>query len=45
MRQLIDFEDFEKRAWQEITPQPLSSDDVQRRLVKSSYNTYRLTIE
>lgn len=45
MRQLIDFEDLKKRVWQEFTPQPLSQDEVQRSLFKSSYNTYRLTIE
>ncbi|CAO2658137.1 Nn.00g073970.m01.CDS01 [Neocucurbitaria sp. VM-36] len=41
----IDLEAFKKRARQEIAPQPLSSEDIKRALIKSSHDSYRFTME
>jgi hypothetical protein len=41
----INLEDFKKRAQQEIAPQPLSSEDIKRALIKSSHDSYKFTIE
>ncbi|KZM26465.1 hypothetical protein ST47_g2208 [Ascochyta rabiei] len=41
----INLEDFKKRARQEVAPQPLSSEDIKRALIKSSYDSYKFTME
>jgi hypothetical protein len=42
---LINLKDIKKRAWQEIAPQPLSSEDIKRALIKPSHDSYKFTME
>ncbi|KAF1924150.1 uncharacterized protein M421DRAFT_424983 [Didymella exigua CBS 183.55] len=40
-----DLNELKKRARQEIAPQPLSSEDIKRALIKSSHDSYMFIME
>jgi hypothetical protein len=42
---LVNLENFKKLAQQEVALQPLSSEDIQRVVIKSSYNSYKFTMK
>jgi hypothetical protein len=42
---VVNLEDFKKRARQEVAPQPLSSEDIKRAMIKSSHDSYEFTMK